>query len=334
MIIGWCSKTIQQSNWPLKKVLSILDVSRSSYYRHLSNRGKPLKRKTLRHPHQVLPEERAAVIRYAREHPDIRHRALAYAMIDDNAACLSPSTVYRILREEDLVCRWKPNKNRAKRIRYKGSKPDEKWQSDIRYVKIGKRTYYLINFIDEYSRFNTHHELMRSMDGNSVALAAGKALSQLPPNRKPLIQTDNGSGYISHEFKLVLSDQGVGHHRIKPHCPEENGIVERSNRTLGDKIDEMELTDFQLAKEKIAEIVHWYNHERLHSGIDFLPPYEMYRGDPAKRLAERRRKVEEARLRRREENLKRNQRTLPLHSTEMVISKNMLHESGKAKACL
>ena len=310
MIADWCAESRRITGWSLQKVLSILEVPRSSYYRHFGNDNKPLKRKALRHPHQVLPEERAAVIRYAREHPDIRHRALAYAMIDDDVACLSPSTVYRILREEDLVCRWKPNKNRAKRIRYKGSKPDEKWQSDIRYVKIGKRTYYLINFIDEYSRFNTHHELMRSMDGNSVALAAGKALSKLPRDRKPLIQTDNGSGYISHEFKLVLSDKVVGHHRIKPHCPEENGIVERSNRTLGDKIDELELTDFQLAKEKIVEIVHWYNYERLHSAIDFLPPYEMYRGDPAKRLAERRRKVEEARLRRREENLKVSQRAL------------------------
>ncbi len=274
------------------------------------------------------------MIGYARAHPDIRHRALSYAMIDDDVACLSPSTVYRILREADLVCRWKPNKNRVKRIRYKGSKPDEKWQSDIRYVKIGRRTYYLVNFIDEYSRFMVHHELMRSMDGNSVALAAAQALSKLPDDSKPLIQTDNGSCYISHEFKLVLSDKGVGHHRIKPHCPEENGIVERSNRTLGDKIDELELTDYQLAKEKVAEIVHWYNHQRLHSGIDFLPPWEMYRGDPEKRLSERRRKVEEARLRRREENLNMRQRTLLLYSTEMVISDNIFYESRKAKACL
>lgn len=312
MICDWCNKVVKQTGWSLKKVLSILEIPRSSYYRHLGNKDKPLKSRHINHPNQILPEERAAVLRYAREHPDIRHRALAYAMIDDNVAFVSPSTVYRILREEGLVCRWKPNKNRAKRVRFKGRCPDEKWQSDIRYVKVGSRNYYLISFIDEYSRFNTYHELMRSMDGNSVALSASGALSQLPPDRKPLIQTDNGSGYVSLEFKLVLSDKGVGHHRITPHCPEENGIVERSNRTLGEKIDELELTDYQLAKEKIAEIVHWYNHERLHSGIDFLPPWEMYRGDPEKRLAERQRRVEEARLRRREENLKVRQRALSI----------------------
>ena len=36
---------------------------------------------------------------------------------------------------------------------------------------------------------------------------------------KPEIRSDNGSGYISKEFKIVLQENGLGHHRIKPHCP-------------------------------------------------------------------------------------------------------------------
>jgi len=269
---------------------------------------------------------------------------LAYAMIDDNVAYVSPSTVYRILREENLVCRWKPNKNRAKRVRFKGRKPDQKWQSDIRYVKLGRSNYYLITFIDEYSRFIVHHELLRSMDGDSVAWAAAKALSPLPPGVKPVIQTDNGSGYVSLEFKLALSDKGVGHHRIRPHCPEENGIVERSNRTLGDKIDELELSDYQQAKDEISDIIEWYNHDRLHSGIDFLPPWEMYRGDPSRRLAERRIKVEEARFRRREANLGISQRALCLEvkGLEEILLNNynigaprsLCQGQGKAQAPL
>lgn len=237
-------------------------------------------------------------------------------MIDDDVAYLSPSTVYPILRAEDLVCRWKPSKNRAKRVRDKGSAPDEKWQSDIRYVKLGKRNYYLVNFIDEYSRFLVHHELLRNMDGDSLALAAQTALSKLPPGKKPLIQTDYGSRYISLEFKLVLSDKGVGHQRIKPHCPQENGIIKRGNRTLGEKIDELEISDYQLAKQEIAGIVQWYNYERLHSGINFLIPYEMYRGDPQKHLQERQLKLYQARLRRREENLNISQRAMALIPTK------------------
>jgi transposase InsO family protein len=38
---------------------------------------------------------------------------------------------------------------------------------------------------------------------------------------KPEIRSDNGSGYISKEFKVVLKENGLDHHPIKPHCPEE-----------------------------------------------------------------------------------------------------------------
>ena len=70
-----------------------------------------------------------------------------------------------------------------------------------------------------------------------VGMAQG-AIDTLPkgddgrPVVSPEIRSDNGSGYVSQEFRLVLKENGLGHHRIKPHCPEENGLIERSNRTL------------------------------------------------------------------------------------------------------
>jgi len=312
------------TGWSLKQVLGALKVSRSSYYRHVRADSVPARKPlACHHPDRILPSERAAVLSFARKHPDIRHRALAWKMVDEDVAFVSPSTVYRILREANLICGWKQKTNRDKRIRHKGHGPDEKWQSDIRYVKIGKRKFYLILFIDEYSRYVIHHELMLSMDGNSISLAALDALNSLENGVKPLIQTDNGSGYISHEFKLVLSDKGVGHHRIYPHCPEENGLVERTNRTLGEKIDELEFSDFQEAKQKIAQIIDWYNHDRLHSGIHFLTPHEMYRGQAEKRLEERQQKLREARLRRSEENLNLKQRSLAVN-TESVEKEQMV----------
>ncbi len=293
-----------------------MKVSRSSYYRNCGENAKSGNSERQRpvHPDRILLSEREAVIDYARQHPDIRHRALAWHMVDDNVAFVSASTVYRILVEAKLICVWQPVSKRVKRSRHNGNGPDDKWQSDIRYVKIKHWTFYLIIFIDEYSRYIVYHELMLSMDGNSVSLAALDALSTLENGEKPLIQTDNGSGYVSHEFKLVLSDKGVGHHRIYPHCPEENGLVERSNRTLGEKIDELDLEDFQEAKHEIAAIIDWYNTERLHSAINYLTPYDMYRGNPEQRLEERKNKLAEARQRRREENLNVNQRNLALET--------------------
>jgi hypothetical protein len=49
--------------------------------------------------------------------------------------------------------------------------------------------------------------------------------------------------------------------------------------------------------------VRWYNEERLHSALGYLPPVVLYRGNPEERKAERRRKLAQARHRRKEKNL-------------------------------
>ena len=42
-------------------------------------------------------------------------------------------------------------------------------------MAVGERNYYLISFLDEYSRYIVHHELLLSMDGHSVSEAAEAA---------------------------------------------------------------------------------------------------------------------------------------------------------------
>jgi putative transposase len=302
-----------RSGMKAREVLGRLGVSASGYYRWRGRKRPPPRRGLLPPVHSVLPEERDAVIEYALRHPNHRHRELAWRMVDEDIVCLSPSSVYRILKESDLVHAWLPKrKKRYRDTDEKATRPDERWQSDIRYVKVGRRDYYLVLFIDEYSRYVVHHELLRWMDGDTLSMEAQRAIEKLPEGAKPCIQTDNGSGYVSREFHITLGASGVGHVRIHPHCPEENGLVERAHRTLGEMLDAYEVGSYDEARERISGIVRYYNTERLHSGVSFLRPADMYRGEPEKLLEERGRKLRLARHRRREANLGLRQSTLAL----------------------
>ena len=143
----------------------------------------------------------------------------------------------------------------------KASRPDEIWSTDLMYLKIGGHQYYLLNFIDEYSRYLVHWELLTSMDGHSISIGAQKALEGLRLDHEgkvtiqPVIRSDNGSGYICKEFGGLLAFHDLTHHRIKPHCPEENGVMERCNRTLREAIEEQELVGRYDSEEKIGRIV-------------------------------------------------------------------------------
>ena len=104
--------------------------------------------------------------------------------------------------------------------------------------------------------------------------------------------------------------------------------MERSNRTLREALDGEELTDLLQARDVIARIIEWYNTQRLHSALGYLRPIDYYRGDPAAMHDERRRKMTEARHRRREKNLKLRQPTLPLESLEGVAN-----QEGEMSQC-
>lgn len=261
------------TGWPKMIVLKKLGICASTYYSWENEKDGE---KECINDQLILEEEKMKVIEYALKYPSVRHRELSYKMLDDNVVYLSPSSVYRILLEAALVCRW--DKKRVKKEKTeKPSKENERWQSDIKYVKIGKRNYYLLIFIDVYSRFITHHALLREMRGDTVSLEAQAALENMQTT-KPIIQTDNGSCFISSDFTRVLKNCGVGHHRIHPHCPEENGVVERANRTIGDEIIQLELKDYNDGKAKIEDIINWYNTKRLHSAIGYITPSDMHNG--------------------------------------------------------
>jgi len=323
-------QTRKRSGWSAKRTLAALGIPRRTYYRWLKEEAwaKALPAEPVKpvQPYEALAEEKQAVLAYARKHPELRHRELAWRMVDEDVACLSPSTVYRILKEANLVCPWRRRTKRRRTEEEKATRPNQRWVTDLMQLQVGDGVYYFVSFMDEYSRYIVHHEVLTGMDGISVSLAAQTAIETLPrgedgqPLAKPEMQSDNGSSFIAREFLLVLKEHGLGHHRIHPHCPEENGVIERSFRTLREALEGQELTNLLEAERILARLVRWYNTERLHSALGYLPPEVVYRGDPEARKEERRRKLAQARHRRKEKNLGVQQGTLPLTAGETVAN--------------
>jgi transposase InsO family protein len=314
-VIGLVAQTKDRSGWPAKRTLEVLEISRGTYQRW--RQGTPSAegtrpRSSPGNLFEVLPSERQAIREYALKHPQIRHRELAWRMLDEGICAVSPATVYRVLREAGLVCRWKP-KTKAKGTGREAppTRPDEKWQTDIKYIQGQTSNYYLLSFMDVYSRYIVHHALLRRMDGLSVSIEAAAALEKLEDEVKPDIQSDHGSGFISREFAETLSAFGVTHKKIRPHTPTDNAEIERFNRTVDEKLSEREAEDFVTTRAAIDRIMDHYNHERLHASLSYLRPVDFYRGNPAVLLAERRRKLEMARALRKQENLNLRQRLIP-----------------------
>src|SRR5262249_30900625 len=144
----------RRSGWAAKRTLAALGIPRRSYYRWLKEAAwaRALAAEPLRpvQPYEALPEEKQAVLDYARHHPELRHRELAWRMVDEDVTYLSPSTVYRILKGANLVCPWRRRSKRRRAEDEKATRPNERWSTDVMQLQVGEGLYCVVNFMDEY----------------------------------------------------------------------------------------------------------------------------------------------------------------------------------------
>lgn len=290
--------TKHRTGWSLRRILRRLGLPRARYHdwkgRAKRGRLEDLESRGLCY-RAILEEEKDAVIRCALEHPKDGYRRLCWQMVDEDVAYMSPSSVYRVLDDADLLYRWK-------RSRRSGEKPpepegpNERWHVDLMYLRIQDTWYFLVTVLDAYSRYVVHWKLLTSMRAADVRLVVQEALELT--GATPEIVSDNGVQFTGREFKHMVRLFELEHIRIRTYHPESNGRLERFHRTTREALDDVELETLGRARELIGRWVDHYNEGRLHAALGYLPPAEYYRGDPEARLAERRDKLEKARERR------------------------------------
>lgn len=255
-------------------------------------------------PNAVTEEEKQKVIVYALDHTELNHREMTYRMIDEDEAFMSCSSVYRILKENNLLQRRQIKERPAKwNPHAQLTGPDEVWQTDLMVIDFKDRDYYSLTYFDVYSRFAAYNEICLSMTGDSIKQASKRAI--VISGRKPkIIQSDNGSCYISTEYRSFITKSEIEHKRIHPHCPNENAEIERYHRTVRELVDPAEVDSFEELNELFKERIRYYNYERYHSSIGYVTPYDMYTGKAKAILESRNVKIQRAKEQRVKANLR------------------------------
>jgi len=295
-VVGWSQKT----ELPIKVFLLWLALSPAKFYDWKQRYGK-----TNEHNGQIprdfwLEEhERQAILGFHDQHPLEGYRRLAFMMLDQDVAAVSPSSVYRVLRAAGRLDRWNIKPSRKGKGFGQPEAAHQHWHTDVAYVNVGGTFYYLISVLDGYSRFLLHWELRQSMTEEDVEIVLQRAL-ELFPEARPRLISDNGSAFIARDFKVFIREVGMTHVRTSPFYPQSNGKLERFHRTIKhDALRRFDPSDPEQARRVIARFVEHYNGVRLHSAIGYVTPADMLAGRERKIWAARDRKLEMAREQRR-----------------------------------
>jgi putative transposase len=297
-------QTKRRSGWPVYRTLAAVGVPRSVYYAWISREclqdriGKPCR------AYELLPEERAAICEFALRYPKIGYRKLTWMMVDADVACVGESTVYRVLSDADLLSRWKRSETSSGEYHFRPNAPNQQWHTDVMYVWVAARFYFLLNFIDAYSRYSVHHKLLISLDGKSVATELQAALDKVS-GATPRVVHDHGSEFVNRDVAAVIKTHNLIDIKTRPRHPESNGIVERFNGTVRDESDNDYGENYLQAEAIIAKLMHHYNHERLHATLGYMTPATWHQGQPNQVRDERTRRIAAARAHRKLTNQQR-----------------------------
>ena len=243
--------------------------------------------------------EKVAILDYHDRHPLEGYRQLAFMMLDDDVVAVSPSSVYRVLKASGLLDRHTSSPSKKGTGFVQPSAPHRHWHVDICYLNLGGTFYYLCSILDGYSRYIVHWEIRECMKERDVETIVQRALEHHPGER-PRIISDNGPQFIAKDFKQFIRLCGVTHVRTSPYYPQSNGKLERWHGSLKKEcIRPAAIETLDQARRKVASYVDHYNHVRLHSSIGYITPADKLNGLESVIFAERDRKLEEARERRR-----------------------------------
>ena len=130
--------------------------------------------------------------------------------------------------------------------------------------------------VDDHSRL-AYSEILPDEKGPTCAGFIGRAASYFAAqgiSRIERVITDNHLSYRrSAHVAAVIDRLGARHLFIKPHCPWQNGKVERFNRTLQTEWSYRRV--FNSNDDRAQALAPWlefYNTQRRHSALNGLPP--------------------------------------------------------------
>ena len=164
--------------------------------------------------------------------------------------------------------------NLARRMKLTGV--NQLWVADITYIRLKTEFVYLAVILDSYSRKVVGWALERTLAARLPIAALEHAIAERQPPPGLVHHSDRGVQYASGDYVRILRAHQMIPSMSRPANPYDNASCESFMKTLKrEEIYANQYADLDHLRANIQEFIEqYYNHQRLHSALGYLPPEE------------------------------------------------------------
>jgi transposase InsO family protein len=154
--------------------------------------------------------------------------------------------------------------------------PNQKWVSDITYIKVGRTWLYLAAVMDLFSRKIIGWALDRHMRESLIREALDMAVSHRERKRDTVIHSDRGVQYRGNEYQEALRQHGLRRSMSRKGNCWDNAVMESFFSRL--KVELIYAENYRTVEEARSGIFEYielfYNRTRRHSANGYVSPQD------------------------------------------------------------
>lgn len=247
--------------------------------------------------HRFSDAERAQILAVANSHAfaHLPPSQIVPRLADQGRYLASESSFYRILKAANQLKHRRserPPQVRAQPRALMATAPNQVYSWDITYLPttVKGQFVYLYLVMDVFSRKAVGWQVFAEESSHLASqLIRDICHSEGITGRSLTLHSDNGSPMKGASMRATLQQLGISASFSRPAVSNDNPYSEALFKTLKYRPD-YPLKPFESltqARQWVAALVEWYNHEHRHSAIRYVTPAERHQGLDKHLLAQR-----------------------------------------------
>ena len=262
-----------KDKYSISEMCRFFDVSRSGYYDYVKRMDIPAKDLPLAEKIKECQIKNGKTYGYRRVHIWLEKQGIHH----------DPKTILRVMQKYNLlsVIRRKRYRNYGEHIHrypnilnrdFKAERPNQKWVTDISYIKTGQGTLYLSVIRDLYDNSIVAYKTGTEQNINLVLRTIKAAKRKEKITAELQLHSDQGFQYTSQAYFNLTQSYGITPSMSRRGNPYDNAMAENFFSILKTEcIYRTKLRTYEEACLLIGQYIDFYNNERIQLKTKLTP---------------------------------------------------------------